>query len=179
MKGDENFSALSENVTGLLYRYPAEDGETWNVEFELLDSTSIFGSPIEFHESCNNQENCFVSSGFISCGSRSILIMWYVVCGMWYVVCGMWYVGVQGEHSGNRDIRFINNKTVYETKRFYLKPQIPPGKVPAGSAFNQGTYSTTSYDNICEGPTVNGRPSSVPCDTTYTNPLQFSPKAVI
>lgn len=190
----ESTLAKSNNTIGKLLRFPAEekrwlemnsdtaytrdvlaggetyisdavDGETWNVEFVVPDSigTIIRGSDVTFHDTYNGQEECFVSNSFVLCGSRSLYLLWYTQ--------------VQCEHSGEWDIHFTNNEERYATETFYLKPRIPSDKVPSGSTFNQGTYSSTAYDSICKGPLDDdGDHESVPCDSTYTEPFTIKNK---
>jgi len=183
-KGGNSNHIQSVNSTGKLWRYPAEekrwiqmapdtayardvmaggetsitdavDGETWNVHFVLpSDSSIIIGDPIKFYDSYSEKKNCFVSTGFVRCGTRSLLVLWYV--------------RVQGGPSGEWDMHFLNNGDPYAVKNFYIKPQIPPGKVPSGAAYNQGTFSTQHYDGICKGPLkANGKYEAVPCSDKY------------
>lgn len=189
LKKNKSKLSITENSVGRLIRFPAEekrwlemksntaytrdvlagvetyitnatDGETWNVEFVVPDSnrTTIPGYEITFYKNYSGQENCFVSNSFVLCGSDNLYLQWYV--------------DVQCEHSGEWEIHLINNDETYATKSFYLKPQIPPGKVPSGAKFNQGTYSTIPYDSICIGPGG----ESVPCDSTYTEPYTIQDK---
>ena len=75
-------------------------------------------------------------------------------------------------------MNFYNNGVKFATKSFYVKPQIPPDKVPSGATYNQGSYPSISYNSICEGPiNKDGKKTSVPCVAPYTVPWMIKARS--
>ncbi len=141
----------------------AADGETWYADAILPDGSTIKWENLTFRSSNGDQQNCFISPWWVICGSPNIVIRWYA--------------NVQCRPTGNWTMNFYNNGVKFATKSFYVKPQIPPGKVPSGDVYNQKRYPSISYDSICVGPiNKDGKKTSVPCDKIYTTPWYISGK---
>ena len=110
----------------------ATDGQTWYAKAIGPNGVTVTWATMTFRASYNGEDNCFVTSSWYLCGGDYLYIQWYMTS--------------QCLPSGNWKMQFFHDGQLALEKPFFLKPSIPPGKVPLKS---QLTYATTQYSNYC------------------------------
>lgn len=129
------------------YIYGATDGETWTVDAQLSDGSTIKWPVVTFYANYGGSSNCFVGKPWVICGFRNIIILWYAT--------------VQCKQTGLWTMNFYNNSNYLFSTQFTLLPQINPVKV--NPPLNQGSY-LDAYDSICYL-VQNGNEIKAPCGT--------------
>ena len=76
MNGDNQDIAYYRDVSvaGEFYISDPTDGDTWVIRRTLPDGSVSTWSPLTFHASYNGETNCFVTSSWTHCNTKSIIV---------------------------------------------------------------------------------------------------------
>ena len=124
-------------VSGDEYISGATDGQTWYAKAIGPNGATVVWQTMTYRATYNGQQNCFVTQSWYLCGSDAVYIEWYM--------------NSQCLPSGSWTMQFFHDGQMALEKKFFLKPSIPPGKVPLE---NQLAYADTQivnnrYSNTC------------------------------
>lgn len=120
------------------------DGDTQHAEATLPDGSRIAWGKITYRDEHNGQRQCWISSNWVECGTRSLPVLWYVQSQC--LPAGQW------------TMRFYYNDAVFHEGSFTMLPQIDTTKI---TAMSQLDYPDDNYANRC---TMPGSKSRHNCD---------------